>query len=130
VKKAGVGSAALVSLPDFADALTTAAEARSPAKKRRTAWGLFCHPAARPYEPVVRIISRSIAARDVLDTDLGERRISRAGQVAAVHRPVEGAAVGRRLSRGAGWAHVKNVIRSAFVRLDLHFACPRVKLHH
>ena len=39
-------------------------------------------------------------ARDVPGVDLGQRRIRRAGVVVAVHRPVEGAAVGRRLSRG------------------------------
>ena len=54
VKKAGVGSAALISLPAFADTLTTAAEARSPLKEDAPLGDSFVILLHGPYEPVVR----------------------------------------------------------------------------
>ena len=54
VKKAGVGSAALFSLPAFADALTTAAEAPSPLKEGAPLGDRFVILLHGPYEPVVR----------------------------------------------------------------------------
>jgi hypothetical protein len=67
VKKAGVGSAALVSLPAFADALTTAAEARSPLKEGAPLGDSFVILLHGPYEPVVRCPDLGLFQVDVCD---------------------------------------------------------------
>ena len=67
VKKAGVGSAALVSLPAFADALTAAAEARSPRKAGAPLGNSFVILLHGQYEPVVRCPDLGLFQVDVCD---------------------------------------------------------------
>jgi hypothetical protein len=75
VKKAGVGSAALVSLPGFADALTTAAEARPPLKEDAPLGDSFVILLHGPYEPVVRCPDLGLFQVDVCDGSYSTTKI-------------------------------------------------------
>ena len=76
VKKAGVGSAASVSLPAFADALTTAAEARSPLKEGDIPLGdSFVILLHGPYQPVVRCPDLGLFQVDVCNGSYSTTKI-------------------------------------------------------
>jgi len=75
VKKAGVGSAALVSLPAFADALTAAAEARSPLKAGAPLGDSFVILLHGQYEPVVRCPDLGLFQVDVCDGSYSTTKI-------------------------------------------------------
>jgi len=62
VKKAGVGSAALLSLPAFADALTAAAEARSPLDTGGGLGNTFSVLLSGLYEPVAKCPDLGLSA--------------------------------------------------------------------
>ena len=75
VKKAGVGSAALVSLPDLADALITVAEARSLLKEGAPLGDSFVILLDGPYEPVVRCPDLGLFQVDVCDGSYATTKI-------------------------------------------------------
>jgi hypothetical protein len=75
VKKAGVGSAALLSLPAFADVLTTAAEARSPLKEGAPLGNSFVLLLHGPYEPAGRCRDLGLFQVDVCDGSYSTTKI-------------------------------------------------------
>ena len=75
VKKAGVGSAALASLPALANALTTAAEARSPRKAGAPLGNSFVILLHGAYEPVVRCRDLGLFQVDVCDGSYSTTKI-------------------------------------------------------
>ncbi len=75
VKNAGVGSAALLSLPAFAEALTTTAEALSPLKEGAPLGDTFVILLQGPYEPVVRCPDLGLSQVNLCDGSYSTTKI-------------------------------------------------------
>ena len=75
VKKAGVGSAALLSVPAFADALTAAAQGRSPLREGAPLGDSFVVLLHGAYEPVGRCPDLGLLQVDVCDGSFSTTKI-------------------------------------------------------